>query len=45
VTQLKFEKGILRKENLESYQCKISFNSSPDRPILINIDEADGRDE
>lgn len=45
VTQLKFEAGILRIKSLESYRYNISFNSSPDRPILINIDGADGRDE
>ena len=45
MTQLKLERGILHVENLESYRYNISFNSSPDRTILINIDEADGRDE
>jgi len=45
MTQLKFETDVLRLESLESYRYNISFNSSPDRPILINVDEAEGRDE
>jgi hypothetical protein len=45
MTQLKFETGNLRIENLESFRYNISFSSSSDRPILINIDKADGRYE
>ena len=45
MTQLKFEIGIIRIENIESYRYNISFNSSSDRPVLINIDEAVGKDE
>jgi hypothetical protein len=45
MTQLKLETGILQIKILESYRYNLSFNSSPDRTILINVDEADGRDE
>jgi hypothetical protein len=45
ITRLKFETGIIRIESLESYRYNISFNSWPDGPILISIDEADERDE